>query len=66
MNFRKYMRKKEAKQNQNQIPTLILIPSDYLKQTEAKNKKEENAKEPKNTTKSESEESENYFLSSED
>ena len=25
MNFQKYIRKKEAKQNENQIPTLILI-----------------------------------------
>ena len=38
---------------------------DYLKQTQAKNKKE-NAKKPKNINGFESEESENYFPTSED
>ena len=39
---------------------------DYLKQTQVKNKKKKNAKKPKNINGFESEESENYFLTSED
>ena len=40
--------------------------SDYLKQTQAKNRKKKNAKKPKNINGFESEESENYFSTSED
>ena len=39
---------------------------DYLKKTQAKNKRKNNAKKPKNINEFESEESENYFLTSED
>ena len=39
---------------------------DYLKQTQAKNKKKKNAKKPKNINEFESEERETYFSTSED
>ena len=39
--------------------------SDYLKQNQAKNRKKKNAKKPKNINELESEESENYFSTSE-
>ena len=39
---------------------------DYLKQTQAKNKKKKNAKKPRNINEFESEESENYFSTSKD
>ena len=65
MNSQKYIQKSQVKQNQDPILTLILI-FELFERNQAKNRRENNSKKPKQFIIPEEEESVNYFSTSED
>ena len=66
MNFRKYIRRNQVKQNQDPILTLILNIWTIWKKSKQKIKREKNGKKPKQFIIPQEEESDYYFSTSED